>query len=126
MKEIKLQQDPIQIVASQCVAGFATDCEISNGGVEWNLIGRELYSVSEYWLDPLKKPETLAEMFHNEKGHDEWNQFRTYTQMTGQIANFDQEWYTTKLDESKISKELEEKAIKLAGEIARDDRKCPY
>uniref|UniRef100_A0A7S2BAA3 LsmAD domain-containing protein n=2 Tax=Octactis speculum TaxID=3111310 RepID=A0A7S2BAA3_9STRA len=104
-------------------AGFATDGDITDGS-GGHLVGRELSSVSESWLDPsLDKPETLAEMLRKEKGQGKWDQFEANRKITGHTASFDENLYTTKLDATKISTDMEAKALKIADEIENDDAK---
>ena len=109
--EINLLQDLIPS------AGVATEMR-KNG---FNSMERDLTKVDECWLDPQHKHDT------DDKVSDEtwtagWNQFRVFTEMTGQtIPEYNKDLYTTKLDKSKISKEHEESAERIAGEIRQDN-----
>lgn len=110
---------PSVVLGSRGAGGFATDTDISSGSAA-HLMNRELKSVDGAWL---ASEYALGDLENDEEGTEQWDQFEANRKITGRLATFNEEDYTTKLDMSKVNLQApgaEEIAAKLAAEIEGD------
>ena len=94
---------------------FQTDSSIKKTDFA-HLQGRNLESVDNSWLDPSMDTalEGGKEKYEKER---EWDQFATNKSKFGVNSTYDENFYTKKLDMSKMSKEQIAHAARLAKEI---------
>ncbi|KAJ2556892.1 poly(A)-binding protein binding protein [Coemansia sp. RSA 1933] len=96
--------------------GFKTDTDISGTGVSGKGGERELHKWVPDESDALGALE--SELGHSGDQAPRWDQFATNEEMFGLTTDYDEEFYTTKLDRTRSDfKEREREAIRIAQEI---------
>ena len=81
--------------------GFATDTDISAGASAANLNERQLVDVDNAWLDS----DTAVNLEDQEmESGKAWDQFEANYKLTGRVATYDENFYTTRLDMSKVGR----------------------
>ena len=79
--------------------GFATDTDISASAAILN--ERELVDVDNAWLDS----DTAVNLEDQEMESGKvWDQFEANNKLTGRVATYDENFYTTRLDMSKVGR----------------------
>ena len=79
--------------------GFATDTDISASAAILN--ERELVDVDNAWLDS----DTAVNLEDQEmESGKAWDQFEANYKLTGRVATYDENFYTTRLDMSKVGR----------------------
>ena len=79
--------------------GFATDTDISASAAILN--ERELVDVDNAWLDS----DTAVNLEDQEMESGKvWDQFEVNYKLTGRVATYDENFYTTRLDMSKVGR----------------------
>ena len=97
------------------IHGFKTDTDISRVA-----LGRERQL--EHWLGDDSSGELLEATASSNKngGIGGWDQFKTNEQITGQRSTYTEDYYTTKLDKTKLSAEQQRQAENIAQQIESD------